>query len=79
MLTQIVGSCSSTGDVHVCHLYSCQARGSNSLDRLARGKQSIAVDLKQKDGINVVKRMCCHADVLIEPYRKGEGLHTSPI
>ncbi|ELT87540.1 hypothetical protein CAPTEDRAFT_152090 [Capitella teleta] len=48
-----------------------RARAGNALDRLARGKQSIAVDLKQKEGINVVRKLCCSADVLIEPFRKG--------
>ncbi|KAJ8304844.1 hypothetical protein KUTeg_018427 [Tegillarca granosa] len=40
-------------------------------DRLGRGKQSIAVDLKQKDGVEVVQKLCTKADVLIEPFRRG--------
>lgn len=48
-----------------------QARGMNSMDRLARGKLSVAVDLKQQEGLGVVKRLCNTADVLIEPFRKG--------
>ena len=41
------------------------------MDRLARGKQSVSVDLKNKDGINVVRKLASKADVLIEPFRKG--------
>ncbi|XP_046581515.1 alpha-methylacyl-CoA racemase-like isoform X2 [Haliotis rubra] len=40
-------------------------------DRLGRGKKSVAVDLKQKKGIEVVKKLCSGADVLIEPFRPG--------
>ncbi|XP_069137807.1 alpha-methylacyl-CoA racemase-like [Argopecten irradians] len=40
-------------------------------DRLGRGKQSVAVDLKKKDGVEVVRRMCSKADVVIEPFRTG--------
>ncbi|XP_077989586.1 alpha-methylacyl-CoA racemase-like [Glandiceps talaboti] len=43
----------------------------NSIDRLARGKRSIAVDLKSKDGASVVRRLSAKSDVLIEPYRPG--------
>ncbi|XP_005092197.1 alpha-methylacyl-CoA racemase [Aplysia californica] len=42
-----------------------------SIDRLARGKQSVSVNLKKEKGINVVKRLCQSADVLIEPFRPG--------
>ncbi|XP_041360307.1 alpha-methylacyl-CoA racemase-like [Gigantopelta aegis] len=41
------------------------------MDRLARGKQSIAVDLKKKEGVTVIQRLCRGADVLIEPFRHG--------
>ncbi|OWF39044.1 alpha-methylacyl-CoA racemase-like isoform X2 [Mizuhopecten yessoensis] len=40
-------------------------------DRLGRGKQSVAVDLKKKEGVEVVRRMCSKADVVIEPFRTG--------
>lgn len=43
-----------------------------SVDRLSRGKMSIAVDLKRKEGASVVKRLCNNADVIIEPFRVGE-------
>ena len=37
----------------------------------ARGKHSLAVDLKQPDGLQVVRKLCRQADVLIEPFRPG--------
>lgn len=40
-------------------------------DRLCRGKKSIVVDVKRKEGVALVKRMANAADVLIEPYRPG--------
>lgn len=42
-----------------------------SLDTLSRGKRSISVNLKQKEGVSVVKRLTSSADVLIEPFRPG--------
>ena len=42
-----------------------------SFDRLARGKQSIAVDIKKPEGLDIVRKMCSRADVLIEPFRPG--------
>lgn len=41
------------------------------MDRLAYGKQSIAVNLKKPEGIDIVKKLANDADVLIEPFRKG--------
>lgn len=41
------------------------------VDRLCRGKRSLAVDLKKPEGIGLVKKLCKGADVLIEPYRRG--------
>ena len=38
-------------------------------DSLARGKKSIMVDLKNKKGIEVVKRLSKNADVLMDPFR----------
>jgi len=43
-----------------------------SVDHLSRGKMSIAVNLKRKEGASVIKRLCNDADVLIEPFRVGE-------
>lgn len=42
-----------------------------SQDSLARGKKSVAVNLKKPEGVEVVRKMCSRADVLIEPYRQG--------
>ncbi|XP_061172372.1 alpha-methylacyl-CoA racemase-like [Saccostrea echinata] len=41
------------------------------MDKLARGKRSIAIDMKKQDGISIVKKLCSDADVLIEPFRAG--------
>ena len=40
-------------------------------DVLARGRKSIAVDLKSAEGIEVVKRLVAKADALIEGFRPG--------
>lgn len=41
------------------------------MDRLARGKRSISIDLKIPTGIDVFRRLSSTADVLIEPFRPG--------
>ncbi|XP_064391536.1 alpha-methylacyl-CoA racemase-like isoform X2 [Halichondria panicea] len=41
------------------------------LDTLARNKRSIAVSLKSPSGVEIVRRLCSQADVIIEPYRPG--------
>jgi alpha-methylacyl-CoA racemase len=41
------------------------------LDRLSHGKESICINLKNKQGVEIVKRLALKADVLIEPFRKG--------
>ncbi|XP_022104655.1 alpha-methylacyl-CoA racemase-like isoform X2 [Acanthaster planci] len=46
-------------------------QGLFTVDRLSRGKRSISMDLKRTEGVQVFKRMCKTADVLIEPYRPG--------
>ena len=40
-------------------------------DVLARGKRSIALNLKHPEGAKVVRKMAKEADVIIEPFRKG--------
>uniref|UniRef100_A0A2C9K238 Alpha-methylacyl-CoA racemase n=1 Tax=Biomphalaria glabrata TaxID=6526 RepID=A0A2C9K238_BIOGL len=42
-----------------------------NIDCLGRGKQSICVDLKKKEGTDVVKKLCSQVDVLVEPFRPG--------
>jgi len=44
---------------------------SPSLDILARGRQSVAVDLKHPDGVETVLRLIEGADALIEGFRPG--------
>jgi len=42
------------------------------MDRLGRGKKSIALNLKSQEGLSIVHKLCCNADVLIEPFRPGK-------
>jgi alpha-methylacyl-CoA racemase len=46
-------------------------RGAGSMDTLARGKRSIAVNLKDPKGVETVLRLTDQADVLLEPFRPG--------
>ena len=41
------------------------------VDRLARGKRSVAIDLQDFRGKEVARKLCLKADVLIEPFRPG--------
>ena len=45
--------------------------GAGSVDQLARGKRSVAVNLKSPEGVKTVLRLAERADVLLEPYRPG--------
>jgi len=45
--------------------------GAPSQDVLARGKRSISLDLKSKQSVDIIKRLCKHSDILIEPFRPG--------
>ena len=45
--------------------------GAGSIDTLARGKRSIAVNLKDPKGVQTVLRLADQADVLLEPFRPG--------
>ncbi|XP_012735245.1 alpha-methylacyl-CoA racemase [Fundulus heteroclitus] len=42
-----------------------------SLDTQARGKRSVAVNLKTAEGVALLRRLCVKSDVVLEPYRKG--------
>ena len=42
---------------------------------MAHGKESIAVNLKQKQAIEIVKELSMKSDVLIEPFRKGTWIN----
>ncbi len=45
--------------------------GDTEHDLLARGRRSVAVDLKHPDGGEVVRRLAAQADVLLEGFRPG--------
>ncbi|MCK9542861.1 MAG: CoA transferase [Novosphingobium sp.] len=40
-------------------------------DALARSRRSIAIDMKQPEGVALVRRLCASADAIIEGYRPG--------
>lgn len=42
-----------------------------STNILARGKKSIAINIKKPDGVDIVKKLVFGADILIEPFRPG--------
>lgn len=44
---------------------------SMTVDTQARGKQSVALNLKSPKGVAVLKQLCVQSDVVLEPYRKG--------
>ncbi|CAF0912926.1 unnamed protein product [Adineta steineri] len=46
-------------------------RKNAKLDKLARGKRSISIDLKISTGIDILRHLSSTADVLIEPFRPG--------
>jgi len=46
--------------------------GALDTDTLSRGKRSIAVNLKHREGQNVVRKLSASADILIEPFRPGK-------
>ena len=48
-----------------------QVGGGLNYDVIARGKRSIALNLKKPEGVNVLRKLCGSADVLIEPFRPG--------
>ena len=59
----------TTASVSVCCMF-LQPHALD-MDRLSRGKQSVVVDMKKKEGAEVVRQLCRTADVLLEPYRPG--------
>ncbi|XP_075443908.1 alpha-methylacyl-CoA racemase [Ascaphus truei] len=42
-----------------------------TMDSMARGKKSIALNLKSPEGVGLMKKLCKKSDVLIEPFRHG--------
>ncbi|KAG8456742.1 hypothetical protein GDO86_002504 [Hymenochirus boettgeri] len=57
-----------------------KASSLTTIDTMARGKKSIAVNLKSSEGVGLIKKLCKKSDVLIEPYRHGvmENLGLGP-
>lgn len=43
----------------------------NQIDVLRAGKRTISLNLKKPKAIDIMKKLCRHSDVLIEPYRPG--------
>ncbi|KAH9518360.1 hypothetical protein Btru_016517 [Bulinus truncatus] len=41
------------------------------IDCMGRGKKSVCIDIKKKEGVAVLKKLCSDADVLVEPFRPG--------
>lgn len=52
----------------------------NPVDSLAKGKRTIAINIKNAKGQELVRSLCKTSDVLIEPYRPGvmEKLNLGP-
>ncbi|XP_040435240.1 alpha-methylacyl-CoA racemase [Falco naumanni] len=46
-------------------------RSAMATDVQGRGKRSLALNLKRPPGAAALRRLCCGADVLIEPFRHG--------
>ncbi|KAM9840998.1 alpha-methylacyl-CoA racemase isoform 1-T2 [Aulostomus maculatus] len=42
-----------------------------ALDTQARGKRSVAINLKTPEGVDLLRKLCVQSDVVLEPYRKG--------
>lgn len=49
-----------------------RTKGAMTVDTQARGKQSLALNLKSPKGVAVLKKLCVQSDVVLEPYRKGQ-------
>ena len=45
--------------------------GALNYDVTARGKKSIAVDLKKPEGTQLIKELSSKFDVILEPFRSG--------
>lgn len=46
--------------------------GGMVVDKLGRGKQSIAIDLKHPVGKSIIRRLTSNADILLDPFRPGQ-------
>lgn len=45
--------------------------GPSVLDVMSNGKRSVSLDLKRKEGVQILKKLCATSDVLIDTYRPG--------
>lgn len=50
-----------------------RTKAPTSLDTQARGKRSVAINLKSAEGVTLLRRLCVNSDVVLEPYRKGQA------
>ncbi|CAL8405677.1 unnamed protein product [Arctogadus glacialis] len=48
-----------------------RTKAAMALDTQARGKRSVALNLKTPEGVGILKKLCVQSDVVLEPYRKG--------
>uniref|UniRef100_A0A3Q3VQ36 Uncharacterized protein n=1 Tax=Mola mola TaxID=94237 RepID=A0A3Q3VQ36_MOLML len=48
-----------------------RTKGAVPLDTQARGKKSMAINLKTAEGVTLLRKLCVQSDVVLEPYRKG--------
>lgn len=42
-----------------------------AVDTQGRGKKSVAINLKNPEGVALLRKLCLQSDVVLEPYRKG--------
>lgn len=54
-----------------------RTKSATAEDTQARGKQSVAINLKTVEGVNLLRKLCVNSDVVLEPYRKGQTSNTS--
>ena len=59
------------GRTDSCGSFRIQGKDANKYDVLARGRKSIAVDLKSEAGVETVLKLVESADVLLEGFRPG--------
>lgn len=48
-----------------------RTKAAMTVDTQARGKRSVAINLKTPAGVSLLKKLCLQSDVVLEPYRKG--------
>lgn len=48
-----------------------RTKAAMTVDTQARGKRSVAINLKTAAGVSLLRKLCLQSDVVLEPYRKG--------